>query len=354
MLFRSHLPQRRRRAGQRGGGDTRRRRGPRADRAPAALARRGAARAARDLRGPARGRHDDGRPGNAGVLRRRRGPGWGDLLGHHLQVERRRRGRSLRAAGDAAGHRDPRRPEVPDAVAESARVNQFKDGIDFIFHSRESLTGGVRVGGSEIWSLMAKHLELSFAALALACLLAVPLGLWLGHIRKGQFLAISAANAGRAVPTLALIAFFIAYFGVGFTNVMLALMLLAIPPILTNAYVGVTQVDPDTVDAARGLGMTGFQIVRRVELPLALPLIFSGIRTSAVNVIATATIAPLAGVVTLGNPIINAQVYGDAGRLGASLVVAVLAVAADGGFGLIQRAVTPRALRLANRRMETT
>jgi osmoprotectant transport system permease protein len=210
------------------------------------------------------------------------------------------------------------------------------------------------VGGAEIWSLMGRHLELSFAALGLACLVAVPIGLWLGHIRKGQFVAISVSNAGRAVPTLALIAFFIAYFGVGFTNVMIALTLLAIPPILTNAYVGVTQVEPDTVDAARGVGMTGYQVIRRVELPLALPLIFGGIRTSAVNVVATATIAPLAGVVTLGNPIINAQVYGDAGRLGASIVVAVLAVAADGGFGLLQRAVTPRALRLATRRMEAT
>ena len=232
-------------------------------------------------------------------------------------------------------------------------MKEFNDAIDFIFHSRESLTGGVRIGGSEMWSLIGKHLELSFAALALGCLIAIPIGLWLGHVRKGQFLAISISNAGRAVPTLALIAFFIAFFGVGFTNVMLALMLLAIPPILTNAYVGVTQVDPDTVDAARGIGMTGSQIVRRVELPLALPIVFGGVRTSAVNVIATATIAPLAGVVTLGNPIINSQVYGDAGRLGASIVVAVLAVAADGGFGLLQRAVTPRALRLANRRMKT-
>jgi osmoprotectant transport system permease protein len=194
---------------------------------------------------------------------------------------------------------------------------------------------------------------LSGAALGLACVVAIPIGLWLGHVRRGQFLAISVSNTGRAVPTLALIAFFIAYLGVGFTNVMLALVLLGIPPILTNAYVGVTQVDPDTVDAARGVGMTGAQIVRKVELPLALPIIFGGIRTSAVNVVATATIAPLAGVVTLGNPIINAQVYGDAGRLGASIVVAVLAVAADGGFGLLQRAVTPRASRLANRRMET-
>lgn len=238
-------------------------------------------------------------------------------------------------------------------MAEGARVNEFSDAINFIFHSRESLTGGVQIGGAEMWSLLAKHLELSFAALGLACLLAVPVGLWLGHTRRGEFVAISISNIGRAVPTLALIAFFIAYFGVGFTNVMFALMLLAIPPILTNAYVGVTQVDPDTVDAARGVGMTGVQVIRKVELPLALPIIFGGIRTSAVNVVATATIAPLAGVVTLGNPIINSQVYGNAGRLGAAMVVALLAVAADAGFGLLQRAVTPRALRLSNRRMET-
>jgi osmoprotectant transport system permease protein len=237
-------------------------------------------------------------------------------------------------------------------MAAGSGMNDFKDAINFIFHSRESLTGGVRIGGSEIWSLLAKHLELSFAALGLACLIAVPLGLWLGHIRRGQFFAISISNIGRAVPTLALIAFFIAYFGVGFVNVMFALTLLAIPPILTNSYVGVTQVDPDSVDAARGLGMTGAQIVRRVELPLALPLVFGGIRTSAVNVIATATIAPLAGVITLGNPIINAQVYGNAGRLGAAIVVAVVAVTADGAFGLLQRAVTPRALRLTNERTE--
>jgi osmoprotectant transport system permease protein len=232
-------------------------------------------------------------------------------------------------------------------------VNEFTDAINFIFHSRESLTGGVRIGGSEIWSLLYEHLKLSLAALALACVVSVPLGLWLGHIRRGSFVAISASNIGRAVPTLALIAFFIAYFGVGFTNVMIALALLAIPPIITNTYVGIVQVDPDTVDAARGVGMTGPQIVRKVELPLALPIIFGGIRTSAVNVIATATIAPLAGVVTLGNPIINAQVYGDAGRLGAAIVVAVVAVLADLAFGLLQRVVTPRALRGANRRMAT-
>ena len=132
--------------------------------------------------------------------------------------------------------------------------------------------------------------------MAIACAISIPLGLWLGHIGKGGFLAINASNVGRAVPSLALIAFFVAYLGVGFTNLTLALVLLAIPPILTNTYIGVRQVDRDTVDAARGMGMTGSQIVRRVELPLALPLIFGGIRISAVNVVATATIAPLAGV----------------------------------------------------------
>ena len=131
------------------------------------------------------------------------------------------------------------------------------------------------------------------------------------------------------MPSLALIAFFVAYIGVGFTNLTLALVLLAIPPILTNAYTGVRQVERDTVDAARGMGMTGAADRPAVELPLALPLIFGGIRISAVNVVATATIAPLAGVITLGDPIINVNTYGDEGRLAAAIVVALLAVATE-------------------------
>jgi osmoprotectant transport system permease protein len=123
-------------------------------------------------------------------------------------------------------------------------------------------------------------------------------------------------------------------------------VLLAIPPILTNTYTGVRQVDRDSVDSARGMGMTGTQVVRRVELPLALPLIFGGVRISAVNVVATATIAPLAGVVTLGDPIINVNTYGDEGRLAAALVVALLAVLTELALGAVQRAVTPRGLKL--------
>jgi osmoprotectant transport system permease protein len=228
----------------------------------------------------------------------------------------------------------------------ASALSQFGDGIDFILHSRESRAGGASVGGSQYLDLTWEHLKLSLAAMGVACAVAVPLGLWLGHIGRGGFLAISASNVGRAVPSLALIAFFVAYLGVGFSNVTLALALLAVPPILTNTYVGVRQVDRETVDSARGMGMTGAQIVRRVQLPLALPLIFGGIKTSMVNVVATATIAPLAGVVTLGDPIINFSVYGDDGRLGAAILVALLAVFTELSLSAVQRAVTPRGIKL--------
>jgi osmoprotectant transport system permease protein len=150
------------------------------------------------------------------------------------------------------------------------------------------------------------------------------------------------------VPSLALIAFFVAYIGVGFTNVMLALVLLAIPPILTNTYVGVRQVDPEVIDAGRGMGLTPQQVIRKIELPLALSSIFGGIRTSAVNVVATATIAPLAGVLTLGDYILSANVYGDDGRLAGAILVALLAVAVELSFALLQSAVSPKGLEVAS------
>jgi hypothetical protein len=117
--------------------------------------------------------------------------------------------------------------------------------------------------------------------------------------------AISVGNSARAIPELALIAIVVAFVGFGFLNVAIALMVLGIPPILTNAYVGVRQVDRDAVEAARGMGMSDFGIITRVEMPLAVPTIMSGVRTASINIIATATIAPLAGVVTLGDFIIN-------------------------------------------------
>lgn len=221
----------------------------------------------------------------------------------------------------------------------------FIDAVDFIFNTREAQTGGVEVGGLEqalafTWA----HVQLSAVAMLIACLFAVPLGLWLGHLGRGELVAISMSNIGRAVPSLALIAFFAAYIGVGFTNVTIALVLLAIPPILTNTYVGVRQVDRDVIDAGRGMGLSPRQVVGRIELPLALPSIFGGIRTSAVNVVATATIAPLAGVLTLGDYILSANVYGQDGRLAGAILVAVLALTVEAVFAGLQRLSVPRGL----------
>ena len=131
----------------------------------------------------------------------------------------------------------------------------------------------------------------------------------LGHLHRGSFVAVNVANIGRALPTLVVIAVGFTFLGIGFTNVMVALVMLAVPPILTNAYVAVDEVDPDAVEAARGMGMTPRQVLRRVELPLALPLLFAGIRTAAVFVVATATIAAIAGGGGLGDILVNQASY---------------------------------------------
>jgi osmoprotectant transport system permease protein len=231
-----------------------------------------------------------------------------------------------------------------------AALGPFGDAIDFIFNERESQAGTVRVGGlGEMWELTWTHLQLAIAATVIATLIAMPLGVWLGHIGRYQFFATSTSNIGRAVPALGLVVFFIAFLGVGFLNVCVALVLLAIPPIITNSYVGIRGVDPETVDAARGNGLTGRQVALQVELPMALPTIMGGIRISLVSVVATATIAPLANVDTLGRPIISPNVYGTAGQLAACIVVALVTFAADGAFVLLQRAVTPEGLKLAER-----
>lgn len=189
------------------------------------------------------------------------------------------------------------------------------------------------------------HLELSFASIGVAILLAIPLGAWLGHIHRGSFLAISVSNIGRALPSLAVISIGIAFLGIGFLNTMVALVILAAPVILTNTYVAVAEVDPDTVQAARAMGMTPLQVLWRVELPLALPLIFAGVRTATVYVIATATLATFAGGGGLGDIIVNEPTYGSAGVIAGSLMITVLAFAADGLLAVVQRQVTPLPLR---------
>ena len=182
--------------------------------------------------------------------------------------------------------------------------------------------------------------------------IALPIGVWLGHRHRGSFLAVNVANLGRALPSLAVIAVGFVLLGVGFWSVALALVVLALPPILTNAYVAVDGVQTDAVEAARGMGMTDRQIITRVELPLALPLIFAGIRTATVFVVATATIAAVAGGGGLGDIIVNQAGYGLEGVVGAAICVSVLALAADGAVGLLQRALTPPGLRVESRSFE--
>ena len=220
------------------------------------------------------------------------------------------------------------------------------DALQFIVTKSEG-PGGAQVGGTQLLPLLREHLLITFVSVGIATVIALPIGTWLGHSRRGSFLVISVTNAGRAIPSIGVVFLFFAALGAGFFNITLALVLLAIPPILLNAYTGVRAVDPEAVDAARGMGLTGSQILRHVELPLALPLVFGGVKTSTVNVLATATLGPAAGVVTLGDPIINPSSYGDAGQLGAAIVVAALAIAAEVGLSAVQRALTPAGLKLS-------
>ena len=221
----------------------------------------------------------------------------------------------------------------------------FTDAFKLIFEERESVNGGVCIGGLKNFAdLGVDHLKVSVIAMAIAIVITLPVGLYLGHIRKGEFLAVTVSNIGRAIPSPALLAFFIAFLGLGLVNSSAVLALLAIPPILTNTYVGVRQVDAETVSAARGVGLTELQIIRQVELPLALSTIFAGIRTSAVAVVATATIVPLANTPSLGTPIIESQTYGESGQLAGAIVVALITLAVDAGLGLAQRMSIPKGL----------
>lgn len=200
-----------------------------------------------------------------------------------------------------------------------------------------------------------EHLVLSGTSLVVVCALALPLALWLGHIGKGGVLAINVTNIGRAVPVFAvLVLLAIGPLGLGATATIVALILFGIPPVLTNAYVGMREVDRDTVEAARGMGMTGWQMLRQVEVPLALPLILTGIRLAAVQIIATATL----GAFVLGGGLgrfINAG-FGrqdQAELVSGAVLVAALALTVEGAFELLQRRLDPRrrVARLSERRV---
>ena len=226
-------------------------------------------------------------------------------------------------------------------------LDSFSGAFEFIFEPRESVGVGPKVGGlGEVWELMWTHIWLSLLALAVAIAIALPVGAYFGHRGRGELLAVAIGNAGRAIPELGLIAVMVAFVGVGVLNVTVALMIIGIPPMLTNTFVGVRQVDRDAVEAARGMGMTELEVILRIELPLAVPTIMSGVRTAAINIVATATIASIAGVSTLGDFIINNANYGDDGLLAGAILVALLALTFELGLAGIQRLLTPHGVLL--------
>jgi osmoprotectant transport system permease protein len=237
-----------------------------------------------------------------------------------------------------------------------AFLGSFGGAFEFIFTPQESrfTRESDRVGGLEqVWDFAQDHIAISFVALLIALAIALPAGALLGHYGKGEKFAITLGNSWRGIPELALIAIVAAFLGFGFSNVALALMVLGVPPILTNTFVGIRQVDRNTVEAARGMGMTPFGIITRIELPLAVPTIMSGVRTASINIIATASIAPLAGVVTLGDFIINRNLYGDEGVIAGAILVATLAIVAEFSLAGLQRLLTPKGLKVARERAAT-
>lgn len=216
-------------------------------------------------------------------------------------------------------------------------MNSFADAFSFAAHHRHLLLQKTGV-----------HMLLSLEAMVIAVALAVPLGLWLGHIHRGSFLAISASNLGRALPSLAILSILLPVIGIGHTDVVIALVVLAFPPILTNTYVAIAEVDSDVVEAAQGMGLRPWQVVARIELPLARHLIFAGVRTAAVFVVATATLAGYFGGGGLGDIIANEASYKLSGVIGASYVIIVLTFASQLLFFGLERVTTPSALRRRN------
>lgn len=195
-----------------------------------------------------------------------------------------------------------------------------------------------------------EHIWVVGASLVLACALALPVGLWLGHVGRGGSLAINISNIGRAVPTFAvLVLLFLTPLGLSVWTTIIALVLFAVPPILTNTYVGMREVDPDARNAALGMGMSGRQVVRSVELPLAVPLIMTGVRLAAVQVVATATLAAFVSGPGLGRIITSGFGRQDVPQIIAgAILVAALALLIEGLMEVLQRFLDP--VRRAERR----
>jgi osmoprotectant transport system permease protein len=205
-----------------------------------------------------------------------------------------------------------------------------------------------RWGGADgIPQRLAEHVQLSAESVAIGALIALPIGIALGHYGRFGNLAINISNVGRALPSFGILVIAFQVFGLGDFPIVLSLTALAIPPMLTNAYVALREVDPDVKDAARGMGYRELTQVLRVELPLAVPLVMAGVRTSAVQVVATATLAALISGGGFGRYIIDGLAQQDFTKLFAgALLVGLLAVATELSLAGLERVLVPRGIRL--------
>ncbi len=196
------------------------------------------------------------------------------------------------------------------------------------------------------WRNAAVHAELSLLAVAVAAALGISVGALLTRYRRAAFIALNAAALGRTIPSLAILSMLLPILGIGFRPAVVALTLIAIPPILINTYVGVTEVDPGAVEAARGMGMGNWELLRKIELPLVIPVVFAGLRTSAVQVVASATLATFIGGGGMGDFIQAGIAMNDIPQLLVGAIpVAVGAVSIDWVLGALERVLTPRGLR---------
>ncbi|MFI5890035.1 ABC transporter permease [Actinoplanes sp. NPDC051513] len=186
--------------------------------------------------------------------------------------------------------------------------------------------------------LILYHVFYVALAMLIGTVIALPIGLWIGHTGRGSFIAINAGNAGRSLPTLGLLMLMVTLLGLGLLPVLIALTVLVIPPVLTSAYAGIRAIDQRIVDAAKGVGMRPWQVLAKVELPMAVPVLMSGVRSATLQVVATATVAAAVGLSGLGRLLIDGLAVNDYSRvLAGAIVVAVLAVVLDLVLALAQR-----------------
>ncbi|MET1037363.1 MAG: ABC transporter permease, partial [Aeromicrobium sp.] len=206
------------------------------------------------------------------------------------------------------------------------------------------LTDPVNHSGPDgIPNRLVEHLTYTVETIAIAAAIAIPIGLWIGHTGRFRTVAVSITGAMRAIPTLGLLTALALIVGIGLTAPLIALVVLAVPPLLAGAYAGVESVDRQTIDAARAVGMTELQILRKVEIPLALPIIVGGARSAVLQVVATATVAAYVGLGGLGRYLIDGQAVNDYAQMaGGSVLVIALALVLDAVFAGLQALATGR------------